>query len=41
VDPPLKAVTVCRMHQWMSQGNDREEPLTAPITPAPSATVPA
>jgi hypothetical protein len=41
VDPPLKAGTVCRMHQWMSQGDNREEPLTAPIIPAPSATVPA
>ncbi len=39
--PPLKAGTVCRMHQWMSQGDDREEPLTAPVAPAPSATVPA
>jgi hypothetical protein len=39
--PPLKAGTVCRMHQWMSQGDDREEPLTAPVSPAPSATVPA
>ena len=41
LDPPLKAGTVCRMHQWMSQGDDREEPLTAPVTPAPSASVPA
>ncbi len=39
--PPLKAGTVCRMNQWMSQGDEREEPLTAPIAPAPSATVPA
>ena len=39
--PPLKAGTVCRMNQWMSQGDEREEPLTAPIVPAPSATVPA
>ena len=41
VDPPLTARTVCRMNQWMSQGNDREEPLMAPTVPAPSARVPA
>ena len=41
VDPPLKARTVCRMNQWMSQGDDREEPLMAPTVPAPSARVPA
>ena len=40
VDPPLTARTVCRMHQWMSQGDDREEPLMAPAAPAPSASVP-
>ena len=40
VDPPLTARTVCRMHQWMSQGDDREEPLMAPVPPAPSASVP-
>jgi hypothetical protein len=39
--PPLKAGTVCRMNQWMSQGDEREEPLTAPIAPAPSAKVSA
>ena len=41
VDPPLTARTVCRMNQWMSQGDDREEPLMAPTAPAPSARVPA
>ena len=41
VDPPLTARTVCRMNQWMSQGDDREEPLMAPTVPAPSARVPA
>ena len=41
VDPPLTARTVCRMNQWMSQGDDREEPLMAPTVPAPSAKVPA
>ena len=41
VDPPLTARTVCRMNQWMSQGDDREEPLVAPTVPAPSARVPA
>ncbi len=40
-DPPLTARTVCRMNQWMSQGDDREEPLMAPTVPAPSARVPA
>ena len=40
VDPPLTARTVCRMNQWMSQGDDREEPLMAPVPPAPSASVP-
>jgi len=33
--------SVCRMNQWTSQGTDREEPLTAPVTPAPLAEVPA
>lgn len=41
VDPPLTARTVCRMNQWMSQGDGREEPLMAPTVPAPSARVPA
>ena len=41
VDPPLTARTVCRMNQWMSQEDDREEPLMAPTVPAPSARVPA
>jgi len=41
VDPPLAARSVCRMNQWMSQGADREEPLTAPVAPAPPAWVPA
>tara|TARA_B100001105_G_scaffold136576_1_gene109455 strand:+ start:1437 stop:2153 length:717 start_codon:yes stop_codon:yes gene_type:complete len=41
MDPPLTARTVCRMNQWMSQGDDREEPLMAPTVPAPSARVPA
>jgi len=41
VDPPLTARSVCRMNQWMSQGDDREEPLMAPTVPAPSARVPA
>ena len=41
MDPPLTARTVCRMNQWMSQGDDREEPLVAPTVPAPSARVPA
>ena len=41
VDPPLVARTVCRMHQWTSQGADREEPLTAPVSPAPPARMPA
>ena len=41
VDPPLTARTVCRINQWMSQGDDREEPLMAPTVPAPSARVPA
>ena len=39
VDPPLVARSVRRMNQWMSQGDDREEPLTAPVPPAPSASV--
>ena len=41
VDPPLAARTVCRMNQWMTQEDDREEPLMAPTVPAPSARVPA
>lgn len=41
VDPPLVARTVCRMHQWMSQGTDREEPLMAPVSPAPPTWVSA
>ena len=41
VDPPLVARSVCRMNQWTSQGTDREEPLTAPVAPAPPARVPA
>ena len=41
VDPPLTARTVCRMNQWMSQGDGREEPLMAPTVPAPPARVPA
>ena len=41
VDPPLTARSVCRMNQWMSQEDDREEPLMAPTVPAPSARVPA
>ena len=41
VDPPLTARTVCRMNQWMSQGDGREEPLMVPTVPAPSARVPA
>ena len=39
VDPPLTVRTVCRMNQWMSQGDDREEPLMVPVSPAPSASV--
>ena len=41
VDPPLVARSVCRMNQWTSQGTDREEPLMAPVVPAPLAKVPA
>jgi len=41
MDPPLTARTVCRMNQWMSQGDGREEPLMVPTVPAPSARVPA
>ncbi len=41
VDPPLVARSVCRMNQWTSQGADREEPLTAPVAPAPPAKEPA
>ena len=41
VDPPLVARSVCRMNQWTSQGTDREEPLMAPVAPAPLAKVPA
>jgi radical SAM-linked protein len=41
MDPPLTARTVCRMNQWMSQGDGREEPLMAPTVPAPSARVSA
>ena len=41
VDPPLVARSVCRMNQWMSQGTDREEPVMAPVAPAPLAKVPA
>ena len=40
VDPPLVARSVCRMNQWMSQGTDREEPLMAPVAPAPPVKVP-
>ncbi len=39
VYPPLVARSVCRMNQWTSQGTDREEPLTAPVVPAPPAKV--
>ena len=41
VDPPLVARSVCRMNQWTSQGANREEPLMAPVAPAPLAKVPA
>ena len=41
VAPPLVARSVCRMNQWTSQGTDREEPLMAPVAPAPLAKVPA
>ena len=40
VDPPLVARSVCRMNQWTSQGTDREEPLMAPVAPAPPVKVP-
>lgn len=38
VDPPLVARSVRRMNQWMSQGADREEPLTVAVAPAPPTT---
>ena len=38
VDPPLVARSVRRMNQWMSQGADREEPLTVAVAPAPPPT---
>tara|TARA_B100000427_G_scaffold134452_1_gene111798 strand:- start:62 stop:877 length:816 start_codon:yes stop_codon:yes gene_type:complete len=36
-NPPIKARNVCRMNQWMLQGEERIEPLTITDTPAPSA----
>ena len=36
-NPPIKARNVCRMNQWMLQGEERVEPLTITDTPAPSA----
>jgi len=38
VDPPLVARSVRRINQWMSQGADREEPLTVAVAPAPPTT---
>lgn len=38
VDPPLVARSVRRMNQWMSQGADREEPLSVAVAPAPPTT---
>lgn len=39
MDPPLVARSVCRMNQWMSQGDDRIEPLSVDAAPAPLAEV--
>ncbi|HCV37077.1 MAG: TIGR03936 family radical SAM-associated protein [Acidimicrobiales bacterium] len=39
MDPPLTARSVCRMNQWMLQGNDRIEPLSVDAAPAPLAEV--
>jgi len=39
MDPPLLARSVCRMNQWMSQGDDRIEPLSVDAAPAPLAEV--
>jgi len=39
MDPPLRARSVCRMNQWMSQGDDRIEPLSVDAAPAPLAEV--
>lgn len=36
-NPPLKARNVCRMNQWMLQGDERVEPLLNNDAPAPSA----
>ena len=36
-NPPIKARNVCRMNQWMLQGEERVEPLTITDNPAPSA----
>ena len=33
IDPPLRARSVRRMNQWMSQGSERIEPLTADAAP--------
>lgn len=38
-DPPLKARYVCRMNQWMLQGDERVEPLSVNAGPAPFATL--
>jgi len=36
-NPPLRARYVCRMHQWMLQGDERVEPLAVDAGPAPLA----
>lgn len=36
-NPPIKARNVCRMNQWMLQGDERIEPLSINDNPAPSA----
>ena len=39
IDPPLHARSVRRMHQWMSQGSERIEPLPADAVPGALAEV--
>ena len=39
IDPPLRARSVRRMHQWMSQGSERIEPLPADSIPGALAEV--
>ncbi|HJP16974.1 MAG TPA: TIGR03936 family radical SAM-associated protein [Acidimicrobiales bacterium] len=38
-NPPIKARNVCRMNQWMLQGDERIEPLSINDAPAPSAQI--